>query len=145
MSASPHAQTPQAQQAPPYSAPNLNDLPAEIIQEIAHHLAPDALDADRDDPDDSDIEYDRMSVTSLEYGEPNPKVMPCCRKGDEKVGADESRIPVFDARSIFSATSRRIRDAVFSCRQTRRRTVRYCQQWIQETQQLPESIRSRYT
>jgi hypothetical protein len=88
-----------------------------------------------------------LSVVSVESDEdpPDVEVMPCCRSGDEKVCADEPRIPVVDERSVFSATSRRIRDVVFNRRQVIRKTVRYCDQWIEETMQLSEAARARYT
>lgn len=123
----------------------LNDLPAEIIQEIAHHLDPDPQETDSSEF--SDVDYNQMSVTSMdpEDGKPAIKVMPCCRPGDEKALADDSRIPILNDRSNFSATSRMIYNVVAEGRLTRRRTIWYCQKWIQETKQIPEATRSRYT
>jgi hypothetical protein len=131
---------------------NLNNLPAEIIEEIAFHLKCEAEDSDETATDPlefEDVEYERMSVKSMdpEDGVPEVKVMPCCRSGDseEEVDADGTRIPILNGCSTFSATSKRIREIVFHRRQTRRRTIRYCPRWLQETQHLPLVIRSRYT
>jgi hypothetical protein len=127
---------------------NLNNLPAEIIQAIADHLAPDREDPDEtEDPAELDDFDDDMSFFSANSQDDPPeiKVMPCCRPGDEKVGAGEPRIPVLDERSTFSATSKRIRDVVWNRRRRSRRTIRYCDQWIQETMLVSEETRSRYT
>jgi hypothetical protein len=137
-------QAQQAQQTREDSTVTLDHLPAEIIQEIMYHLDPHTQDAESVDSEFSDVDYDRMSVTSMGYGSPERKVMPCCRIKDGDVGAGESRIPIMDSRSTFSATSRRMRDIVSSERHTRRRTIRYCKQWIEETRQLSGAIRSRY-
>jgi hypothetical protein len=127
---------------------SLVDLPAEIIQEIAYHLEPGSEDPDHSDF--SDVEYDRMSVTSMdsmdsEDSTPMVKVLPCCRAGDEESTVGEERIPVLDQVSTFSVTSKRIRDLLFGRRQKRRRTIRYCDRWREETMQSPEATRSRYT
>jgi hypothetical protein len=138
----------QIKQAHAESHTNLNNLPAEILQEIAYHLNPDAAETSSDDGSDfSDIEYDRQSVVSVEpdQGPPDVDVMPCCRAGDDESIATGAGIPILDYRSIFSAVSRRIRDVVWNRRQKRRRTIRYCDRWIQETTQLSEATRSRYT
>jgi hypothetical protein len=127
---------------------NLNNLPAEIIQEIAYQLHSDPDDSVTDfGLDFSDIDFDRMSVTSWpsEDGAPDVKVMPCCRRGDTVVVGDEARIDILDKRSTFSATSSRIRDVVFNRRQKGPRTIRYCNQWIRETMQVTEATRARYT
>jgi hypothetical protein len=129
---------------------NLNNLPAEIIEEIAYHLKSDAGDSEGTATDPStefeDVNVDLMSVTSIgsEDDVPDVPVMPCCRPGDLKKHSYGSRIPVLDDRSVFSATSKRIREIVFHRRQRRRRTIRYCPQWLQETQQVPLAIRARY-
>jgi hypothetical protein len=140
----------QARQAHALSHLNLNNLPAEIIEEIAFHLTSDAKEPQETGVDSSefdDVDVDQMSVTSHteEDGPPDVQVMPCCRPGDEEADWYGFRIPILDDRSIFSATSKRIRDIVFHRRQTRRRTIRYCDQWVQETQALPLTVRSRYT
>jgi hypothetical protein len=141
-------QAEQAQQVHRLSHTNLNNLPAEILQEIADHLDPNTSETESDDSSEfSDDDYEWMSVTSQnpEDGPPEVKVMPCCRPGDNPIDADEPRIPVLDERSIFATTSRRIRDVVFNRAQKRRRTIRYCDKWIQETLELSEATRSRYT
>jgi hypothetical protein len=128
---------------------NLNNLPAEILQEIASYLAPDREDPDQiEDPARlDDFDDGRMSFFAdyPEDGTPETKVLPCCRPGDEKVDASEPRIPILDERSIFSATSKRIREVVWNRRQMSRRTIRYCDQWILETKKVSEETRSRYT
>lgn len=145
-----------ARQAHAVSHLNINNLPAEIIEEIAFHLTPDSRHPQETETHSSgfdDIDHDRMSVTSLteEEGPPDVEVMPCCRPRDQEADWDEeadwyaSGIPILDERSTFSATSKRIRDIVFHRRQTRRRTIRYCNQWVFETQDLPLAVRSRYT
>jgi hypothetical protein len=128
---------------------NLNNLPAEIIEQIAFHLNPDSKDphhtanpARSDDFDD-----DQMSFFS-DYAADKTretKVIPCCQFGEENVDASEPSIPILDARSIFSATSKRIRDVVWNRRQTKRKNIRYCDQWILETRHVSEETRSRYT
>jgi hypothetical protein len=145
MPVSTRRQTQHAKHLHSLSHTNLNNFPTEIVDEIAHHLNPDPEDGYHSDF--SDVSYERMSVTSAnsDMDKVEVKVMPCCRPGDEEVHADESRIPVLDDRLIFSATSRRMRDVVFNRRQTRRRTIRYCDRWKEETMQLSEAIRSRYT
>lgn len=67
----------------------LNNLPTEILHEIASHLGSGIQDSDN--PDDPDVEYDRMSIISLDTNRgadpdraPVPQPMPCCRPGDEK-------------------------------------------------------------
>jgi hypothetical protein len=142
-------QAEQALKAHAQSHLNLNNLPAEIIQAIADHLAPDREDPDEiEDLAGLDDFDDQMSFFSADSQDnpPEVKVMPCCRRGDEReVSAGEPRIPVLDERSTFSATSKRIREAVWNRRQRSRRTIRYCDQWIQETLLLSEQTRSRYT
>jgi hypothetical protein len=143
-------QATQAREEHALSHLNLNNLPAEIIDEIAFHLTPDARDpqeTETDPPGFDDVDHERMSVTSFteEEGPPEIEVMPCCRLEDEEADWYESRLPILDDRSTFSATSKRIRDIVFHRRQARRRTIRYCDQWVQETQALPLTVRSRYT
>lgn len=139
-----------AKQAHAASHTNLNNLPAEILHEIAFYLNADHEDPQPTETDTAgfdDFDDDQMSVVSAESNDdpPDVKVMPCCRSRDEKVGAGEPRISVLNERSTFSATSRRIRDVVFNRRQTTRKTIRYCDQWIDETMQLSEATRSRYT
>jgi hypothetical protein len=142
-----------AEQAHSLSHTNLNNLPAEIIQEIANHLHPprklnQVKETETKDPlEFSDDDEDQMSVFSRGPGDGTPevKVMPCCRPGDDTVVAEEPRIDVLDGSSIFSAASSRLRNIVFNGRQTRRRTIRYCDKWIQETRKLSEMTRSRYT
>jgi hypothetical protein len=137
----------QIKQAHAESHTNLNNLPAEILQEIAYHLNPDVEDAWSDKGSKfSDIEYDRQSVVSVEpdQGPPEVEVVPCCRDGDEKKIASGAGIPILDDRSTFSTVSRRIRDVVWNRRQKRCRTIRYCDRWIQDTMQVSEATRSRH-
>lgn len=136
-----------AQEVHALSHTNLNNLPAEIIGEIASHLRSDWHDCDSEDSDFSDDDYDQMSVGSVDPEDepPEVKVLPCCRQGESQVAVDGSRIPVLDHESIFSATSKRIREIVFNRRQSRRRTIRYCDQWRRETMSLSVAARHRYT
>jgi hypothetical protein len=125
---------------------NLNNLPAEIIQEIASHLRPDWYESQSADSDFSDDDYDDMSVCSVEAedGPPELKVLPCCRPGDSEASEGESRTPILDDEANFSATSNRIRDIVFDRPQGRRKTIRYCEQWRRETMKISEAVRLRY-
>jgi hypothetical protein len=138
----------QEEQAPADPPINLNDLPAEILLEIAYHLNPDAEEAWSEDGSDfSDIEYVRQSVCSWESSKDPSEVdvIPCCRPGDDARIASGGEIPIRDHRSTFSAVSRRIREVVWNRRHKRLRTIRYCERWIQETTQLSEATRSRYS
>jgi hypothetical protein len=68
----------QIKQAHAESHTNLNNLPAEILQEIAYHLNPDAAETSSDDESDfSDIEYDRQSVVSVEPDHGPPRGRSC--------------------------------------------------------------------
>jgi hypothetical protein len=143
----PRRQARHAEQAHAISHTNLNNLPAEIIEGIAYQLDPDADTTASDGSEFSDIDYDRMSVISVDPkdGPPEIKAVPCCQLGDKEADADEPRIPVLNQRSIFSSASKRIRNIVFDRKQSKRRTIRYCDRWIQETMQIPEATRARYT
>lgn len=140
-------QAQQAQQEHALSRTNLNNLPAEIIQEIARQLNPEEEQSEVGYGSDfADVDCDRMPVDAfpLKHGPRDTKVMPCCRWGDPRVGEGETGIPVLNNCSVFSATSKRIRDIVFHRRQRKQRTIRFCNHWTAETKQIPEAVRARY-
>jgi hypothetical protein len=129
------------------SRTKLDSLPAEILQEIAYHLDNNPEEPETSLSGFSDVDHERMSVTSLDppYGKPNVTSMACCRPGDPEMYENESRMYVLSDYRTLAATSRRIREVLLSCRQTRRETIRYCDHWKKKTMQLSDVTRSRYT